>query len=171
MSSRSIYLTNLFLGRLSPLKQLTSICAHSFAQNWQLPFLNQRKGKNDGRKYFMSNLYERTLLDPQCSIYKTGVLIVVRYNIRVDYSAYNFFFFFFFFFFDIGFMAFSRIFHLYRADRLSEVGENQRTRGKITWPSISRTWLSHMWTTVLKFEGLSQLKICWVGVLWPSQHY
>ena len=29
-------------------------CAHSFAKNWQLPFLNQRKGENDRRKYFMS---------------------------------------------------------------------------------------------------------------------
>ena len=26
---------------------------HSFARNWQLPFLNQRKGENDHRKYFM----------------------------------------------------------------------------------------------------------------------
>ena len=28
-------------------------CAHSFARNWQLPFLNQWKGQNDHRKYFM----------------------------------------------------------------------------------------------------------------------
>ena len=27
----------------------------------ELPFLNQRKGENDRRKYFMINLYERTL--------------------------------------------------------------------------------------------------------------
>ena len=33
----------------------------------------------------------------------------------------------------------------YRADRSSKVGENRRTRGKTTWPSVSRTWLSHMW--------------------------
>ena len=31
-------------------------CAHSFARNWQLPFLNQRKGENDRRKYFRVNL-------------------------------------------------------------------------------------------------------------------
>ena len=30
--------------------------------NWQLPFLNQRKGENDRRKYFMINLHERMLL-------------------------------------------------------------------------------------------------------------
>ena len=36
-------------------------CAHSFARNWQLPFLNQRKGENDRRKYFMINLHERML--------------------------------------------------------------------------------------------------------------
>ena len=43
-----------------------------------------------------------------------------------------FFFFFFFFFFDLGFTALSRIFHLYRADRSSKVGENRRTRRKTT---------------------------------------
>ena len=36
-------------------------CAHSFARNWQLPFLNQQKGENDRRKYFMINLHERML--------------------------------------------------------------------------------------------------------------
>ena len=54
-------------------------------------------------------------------------------------------FFFFFFFFDLGFTALSRIFHLYRADRSLKVGENRRTRRKTTWPSVSRTWLSHIW--------------------------
>ena len=48
-------------------------------------------------------------------------------------------------FFDLGFTALSRIFHLYRADRSSKVGENRRTRRKTTWPSVSRTWLSHIW--------------------------
>ena len=56
-----------------------------------------------------------------------------------------FFFFFFFFFFDLGFTALSRIFHLYRADCSSKVGENRRTQRKTTWPSVSRTWLSHIW--------------------------
>ena len=37
-----------------------------------------------------------------------------------------------FFFFDLGFTALSRIFHLYRADRSSKVGENRRTRRKTT---------------------------------------
>ena len=40
--------------------------------------------------------------------------------------------FFFFFFFDLGFTALSRIFHLYRTDRSSKVGENRRTRRKTT---------------------------------------
>ena len=39
---------------------------------------------------------------------------------------------FFFVLFDLGFMALSRIFHFYRADRSSKVGKNRRTRGKIT---------------------------------------
>ena len=43
---------------------LTSICAHSFARNWQLSFLNQRKGENERRKYFMINLHERMLPGP-----------------------------------------------------------------------------------------------------------
>ena len=34
-------------------------CAHSFARNWQLPFLNQQKRENDHRKYFMINLHKR----------------------------------------------------------------------------------------------------------------
>ena len=34
---------------------------HFSARNWQLPFLNQRKGENDRRKYFMINLHERML--------------------------------------------------------------------------------------------------------------
>ena len=52
---------------------------------------------------------------------------------------------FFFFLFDWGLTAVLRIFHLYRANRSSKVGENRSTRRKTTWPSISRTWLSHMW--------------------------
>ena len=36
-------------------------CAHSFARNRQLPFLNQQKGENDRRKYFMINLHRKML--------------------------------------------------------------------------------------------------------------
>ena len=61
------------------------------------------------------------------------------------YISFHWFFFFFFFFFDLGFMAFSRIFLLYWANHSSKVVENRRTLGKTTWPSLSRTWLSHMW--------------------------
>ena len=56
-----------------------------------------------------------------------------------------FFCFFVFFFFVLGFTALSRIFHLYRSDRSSKVGENRSTRRKTTWPSVSRTWLSNIW--------------------------
>ena len=42
--ARSVYLTTRLLGSLR-----------------QLPFLNQRKGENDRRKYFMINLHERML--------------------------------------------------------------------------------------------------------------
>ena len=39
-------------------KRLTSTCSQSFTRNWQLPFLNQQKGENDCRKYFMMNVAE-----------------------------------------------------------------------------------------------------------------
>ena len=42
-------------------------CAHSLTRNWQLPFLNQGKGENDRRKYFMINHHERMLLTQQGS--------------------------------------------------------------------------------------------------------
>ena len=58
--ARSVYLTTRLLGRLSPLA-VKQYCAHSFTRNWQLPFLDQRKGENDRRKYFMINLHERML--------------------------------------------------------------------------------------------------------------
>ena len=58
--ARSVYLTTRLLDRLSPLSGY-QYCAHSFARNWQLPFLNQRKGENDRWKYFMINLHERML--------------------------------------------------------------------------------------------------------------
>ena len=75
----------------------------------------------------------------QCRLSLFDWLIELRF-----YSAVNLLRF-FFFFFDLGFTALSRIFHLYRANRSSKVGENQRNRRKTTWPSISRTWLSHIW--------------------------
>ena len=48
-------------------KMVDQYCAHSFARNWQLPFLNKRKGENDHRKYFMINLQEMLLLTRQGS--------------------------------------------------------------------------------------------------------
>ena len=64
MLSWSVYLTTLFLGRLSPLSGLTSACTYSFARNRQLPFLNQWKRENDHRKYCMINLHARILPEP-----------------------------------------------------------------------------------------------------------
>ena len=39
-------------------------CVHSFARNWQLPFLNQRKWENDRRKYFMIKSPWKNVADP-----------------------------------------------------------------------------------------------------------
>ena len=47
----------------SLLGSLPVLSAHSFANDWQLPFLNQRKGENGHRNYFMTNLHERMLPD------------------------------------------------------------------------------------------------------------
>ena len=47
----------------SLLGSLPVLNTHSFASNWQLPFLNQRKGENGLRHYFMTKLHERMLPD------------------------------------------------------------------------------------------------------------
>ena len=39
--------------------------AHSFARNWQLPFLNQRKGENDRRKYFATKSPQKSDADTE----------------------------------------------------------------------------------------------------------
>ena len=64
--ARSIYLTTRLLGRFSPLRGCPVLCTFfrqnsRSTRNWQLPFLNQRKGENDRRKYFMINVHERML--------------------------------------------------------------------------------------------------------------
>ena len=43
----------------SLLGNLPVLSAHSFTSNWHLPFLNQRKGENDHRNYFMTKVHER----------------------------------------------------------------------------------------------------------------
>ena len=66
---------------------------------------------------------------------------------------------FFFFFFDLGFTALSRIFHLYRADRWSEVGENRSTRRKTTWPTGAELGISHV--TRARLEPTADLVLKW----------
>ena len=47
----------------SLLDSLPVLTAHSFVSTWQLLFLNQRKGENGHRNYFMIKLHERMLPD------------------------------------------------------------------------------------------------------------
>ena len=47
----------------SLLGSLPVLSAHSFASNWQLPFLNQQKEENGCRNYFMTKIHERMLPD------------------------------------------------------------------------------------------------------------
>ena len=56
--ARSVYLTTRLLGRLSS-KRLINI-VHILSPETD-NFVNQRKGENDRRKYFMINLQERML--------------------------------------------------------------------------------------------------------------
>ena len=61
MSSTANLSNHPFTGQASSSKQLTSIVHILFARNWKLPFLNQWKGQNDRRKYFVINLHEKML--------------------------------------------------------------------------------------------------------------
>ena len=54
---RSVTLSTLFLGK--PPRQFTILSAHSFASNWQLLFLNQRKRANGRRIFSWPSLHER----------------------------------------------------------------------------------------------------------------
>ena len=60
IAGRSVHLTTLF-SWASLNKQLTSNRAHTFACNWQQPFMNDPfsgRVENDRRNYFMINLHE-----------------------------------------------------------------------------------------------------------------
>ena len=59
----SVYLTTRLLGRFSPLA-VNPYCVRSFARSWQLPFLTQRKGEDDRRKYFMIKSPLKNVADP-----------------------------------------------------------------------------------------------------------
>ena len=69
------------------LQAVNQYCAHSFTRNWQLPFLNQWKGENDRRKYFIINLHERMLptsvgVEPATSWSTVGRHIQLRHRGR-----------------------------------------------------------------------------------------
>ena len=83
----------------------------------------------------ISNLYDARVTNTAPNTIWNNI-VQAKYSIRVSDHSHFFYF---------GFTALSRIFHLYRADHSSKVGENRRTRGETTWPSVSRTWLFHMW--------------------------
>ena len=62
--ARSVYLITLFLGRLSPLGSKPVLCTFFRQKLTTLPFLNQQKGENDRRKYFMSKSPQKNVADP-----------------------------------------------------------------------------------------------------------
>ena len=55
----SVYLTTLLLGRLSPLSYKPVLC--TFFRQKLTNFLNQLKGENERKKYFIFNLHKITL--------------------------------------------------------------------------------------------------------------
>ena len=76
-------------------------CAHYFARNWQLPFLNQRKGENDRRKYFMikcprKNVADLAGVEPATTWYQSDahptvvvVVVVVESSLRSCYNIWQ----------------------------------------------------------------------------------
>ena len=64
---------------------LIQYCAHSFTWNWQLPFLNQQKGENDRRKYFMINIHEWML--PTWQGQTRNLLITSRMHIQLSHRG------------------------------------------------------------------------------------
>ena len=101
---------------------------HVYRDNWS-PFEGQmldtaRERGNPYDKYAVAVVLDsRTVRHIPVKILKT-----VAFFLKHSGKATCFFFFFFY----LGFTALSRIFHLYRADRSSKVGENRRTRRKTT---------------------------------------
>ena len=64
------------------LKAVNQNCAHSFPRNLQMPFLNQWRGENDCRKYFM-------IKSPRKNVSKKGYLVNVLFlhkNMCCGYS-------------------------------------------------------------------------------------
>ena len=55
--------THTFPGLTYTSMRSTSTCAHTYARNWQLPFLNQRKRENQWRNVSMINLNESHMTD------------------------------------------------------------------------------------------------------------
>ena len=59
--ARAVNLATVFLGK--PPRQFTSTYARSFASNWQLPILNQRKRENGRRNVFMTKSPRKNVPD------------------------------------------------------------------------------------------------------------
>ena len=61
---------------------LTSICVHTFASNWQPPYLNQRKGvENKHRNDFVINLHESYVSKLEVELVSPGSEVQTRYQL------------------------------------------------------------------------------------------
>ena len=68
--------------------------AHSFASNWQLPFLNQRKGENGRRIFSWPNLNERMFCrtwgsNPRPSAYQADAHLIELPRMERDVRLYS----------------------------------------------------------------------------------
>ena len=109
-------------------------CTHSFARNWQLS-LNQWKGENDHRKYFITNLHERLLLTLQGS----------NLNVLSTYSMMHIQLSHWFFFSLFGFYGLFKKISLISSWSFIKGGRKLENLRKTTWPSVCRNWLPNMW--------------------------
>ena len=64
ISSTSFYMATLYLWRISPVSGWPVLVHTLSPEKKQLPFLNQRKGKNDHRKYSTIDFNERKAAAP-----------------------------------------------------------------------------------------------------------
>ena len=75
-------------GLFYPSKRLISSCTYYFTRNWQMPLLNQWKGKTDRRKYSMIN-HERMLPDAVSIVWTRNLLVTSRTRIRLSNQGWS----------------------------------------------------------------------------------
>ena len=71
---------------LDLLSGLPVLIAHTFASNWQLPFLNQQQEENNHRNYFMINLHESNMAGLGLKLMTPGLAVKLVANCTMEPS-------------------------------------------------------------------------------------